>query len=98
MKMYYMTPPFGSRKNDTGDVDIASIVAKVLLKVEKAKKKEEEAKKKGEGDKKKDGGGPTAFQLMIFFTAITPFVGPASVWATSFMMRQAFENLQAIVH
>jgi hypothetical protein len=96
--MYNMPPPpwFYPQQPQAGGMDSWEKAFKFYEKLERKKlKKEEEDKKK---DKKPSGGdGMNPFQMFILLTAITPFVGPASVWATSFMMRQAFENLQAIV-
>lgn len=97
MFMYNMPPPwgYGPTTPPPQATDSWEKALKFFEKLERKKLKKEEDEKK----KKKEKGpeGPSAFQMFVFLTAVTPFVGPATVWATAFMMRQAFQNLQAIV-
>ena len=97
--MYNMPPPwmipgYGYPPQvPTPSPDIWDKAMKWVEKQERKKQKAEEKKK--DGGKKPDGFSP--FQMFIFLTAITPFVGPATVWAWAFMLRQAVQNLQVIV-
>lgn len=61
--------------------------------------KQERKKQKTEDKKKeKKPDGPSPFQLCIFLTMLTPIVGPLTLMASTYMLRIAFANIQAIAH
>jgi len=94
--MYNMPPPwlYPPIPPTTGG-DSWEKAFKFYEKLERKKLKEEEKKKK---DGKKGGGdGPSPFQVAILLTAISPLIGPMTLWAASYMLAQTFYNLQGIV-
>ena len=98
MFMYNMPPPwgfpgYGPPVPPTTSPDIWEKAMKWMEKQERKRLKEEEKKKKPKGG----GDGPSPFQLAILLTAISPLIGPMTLWAASYMLVQTYVNLQGIV-